>query len=361
MNSKQLKITFTLPGAGSHPVGGYKVIYEYANHLCARGHRVTVVHPARLHTDVSWVKLGKSTVRYLQRKAEGSYRPDNWFNIDNGVSLLWSWSLNDKYIPDADIVIATSWETAEWVNRYPEAKGKHFYLAQGLETWSGAEKRVLATWKMPFKKIVIAKWLKEIADDLGEEAIYIQNGLNFNAFGLDASPEVRNQTRILMLHHRLDLKGSADGLAALNIVKRELPDLRATLFGVSAAPSKLPDWIEYHRRPSQPKLRELYNHAAIFLSPSWSEGWPLPPAEAMMCGAALVATDIGGHKEYATHEETALLSPPKDAKSLAENLLRLIRNPEFRIKLAQQGNAYIQRFTWKNAVDRFEAALLQDE
>lgn len=361
MVDNKLKITFTLPGAGYNPVGGFKVVYEYANLLCMRGHQVTVVHTALLRTDTPLKEKIRQVLHYYHRRLTGHYRPDNWFNIDHGVSLLWSRSLNDKYIPDADIVIATSWETAEWVNRYPEAKGKHFYLVQGLETWSGAEKRVLATWKMPLKKIVIAKWLKEIADDLGEEATYIQNGLNFNAFGLDVSPEVRNQTRILMLHHRLDLKGSADGLAALNIVKRELPDLRATLFGASAAPSNLPGWIEYHRRPSQPKLRELYNHAAIFLSPSWSEGWPLPPAEAMMCGAALVATDIGGHKEYATHEETALLSPPKDAKSLAENLLRLIRNPEFRIKLAQQGNAYIQRFTWKNAVDRFEAALLQDE
>ena len=75
----------------------------------------------------------------------------------------------------------------------------------------------------------------------------------------------------------------------------------------------------------------------------------------MMSGAALVATDIGGHREYACHEKTALLSPPKEPEILAENILRLIRDRNLRILLAKQGNDYIQQFTWKRAVDQFEA------
>lgn len=34
------------------------------------------------------------------------------------------------------------------------------------------------------------------------------------------------------------------------------------------------------------------------MAPSFAEGWPLPPAETMMSGAALVATDIGVHREH---------------------------------------------------------------
>ena len=77
----------------------------------------------------------------------------------------------------------------------------------------------------------------------------------------------------------------------------------------------------------------------------------------MMCGAAVAATDNGGHREFAFHEKTALLSPPKDPRSLATNIIRLIRDEELRIRLAKQGNANIQQFTWDRAADAFEKAI----
>jgi glycosyltransferase involved in cell wall biosynthesis len=357
MINDTLKITFVLPFAGTNPCGGPKVVYEYANHLSKRGHSVTVVHPALCGTHKPWVKRAKAAIRYVQRSIDGSYRPDKWFQVDPKVRLTWVWSLAERYIPDADAVIATWWETAEYVNSYSKEKGRLFYLIQGLETWEGHEKRVYATWKMPLKKIVIAKWLMDIVGGVGESSVLIPNGLDFHRFGMDVPPTDRNSSEIMMLFHNYNLKGSTDGLEALSIVKQQVPELRATLFGTPPAPPHLPDWIEYHRKPPQTKLRELYNQAAIFLAPSWSEGWPLPPAEAMMCGAALVATDIGGHREYAIHEKTALLSPPKNANGLAENILRLIQDQDFRIKLARQGNAHIQQFTWDRAVNRFEVAL----
>ena len=44
---RNVRVTFVLPGAGSVPVGGFKVVYEYANRLSERGHTVTVVHTAQ--------------------------------------------------------------------------------------------------------------------------------------------------------------------------------------------------------------------------------------------------------------------------------------------------------------------------
>jgi glycosyltransferase involved in cell wall biosynthesis len=110
--------------------------------------------------------------------------------------------------------------------------------------------------------------------------------------------------------------------------------------------------------PSQQELRECYNQASIFVAPARTEGWPLPPAEAMLCGSALAATDIGGHREYAVHEETALLSPASEPEKLAENVLRLVRHPELRTRIARQGQDCIQKFTWTKAVDSFEVLLM---
>jgi glycosyltransferase involved in cell wall biosynthesis len=77
----------------------------------------------------------------------------------------------------------------------------------------------------------------------------------------------------------------------------------------------------------------------------------------MLCGAALVATDIGGHREYGIHEETALLSPAREPEKLAENVVRLVRCPELRTRLARQGHECIRKYRWREAVDSFEHLL----
>jgi glycosyltransferase involved in cell wall biosynthesis len=203
---------------------------------------------------------------------------------------------------------------------------------------------------------VIARWLRDIADELGVECSYIPNGVDSQQFGLDAPIESRDPNRAMMLYHPHPVKGSADGLEALSLVRKELPDLRVILFGYSPTPA-LPAWVEYHRLPSRQMLRALYNQTSVFVSPGRIEGWPLPPAEAMLCGAAVAATDIGGHREYAVHEETALLSPPSNPKKLAENVLRLVRNAELRTKIARQGYERIRKCSWDEAVDSLERLL----
>jgi glycosyltransferase involved in cell wall biosynthesis len=357
----RLKITFVLPFGCPLPCGGPKVIYEYANHLARRGHSVTVVHPALLGAKLTLLKRAKAAIRYVQRSIDRSYRPDQWFHVDPSVRVMWVPSLAEQHIPDADVIVASWWQTAEVVNGYSSAKGRHFYLLQGLETWDGNEERVYSTWKMPFTKIVIAHWLGDIADGLNESSVLIQNGLDFSKFGMDTPPAMRNSSQCMMLHHPYNLKGTADGLQALSLVKQQIPSLRVLCFGVSAPPASLPDWIEYRRNPQQTTLRNLYNQASIFIAPSWCEGWGLTASEAMMCGAAVVATDIGGHREFAFHEHTALLSPPKDPRLLAANILRLLRDSELRVNLAERGHQYIQQFTWDRAVEQLETVLLQGE
>ncbi len=353
-----MAITFVLPAAGAVPSGGPKVVYEYANALAQRGHRVKVVHPAFLNPENTVPQFAKSVIRYVQRARDKSYRPDAWFRVDPRVQLLWKPTLHPRHIPDSDVIVATWWHTAEQIDKYPPSKGRKLYLIQHLETWDGHEDRVMATWRMPLHKIVIARWLREIAERMGEESTYIPNGLDFNAFGMDVDPIMRDPNHVMMLYNGLEWKGSADGLAALRIVHEKIPALKADFFGIPPAPPDLPSWVRYHRNPSQHVLRKLYNQAAVFLAPSWAEGWPLPPAEAMMSGSALVATDIGGHREYAIREKTALLSPPREPRLIAENLFNLLTNQERRIRLARSGNAYIQQFTWSRAADAFEATLL---
>ncbi|MGC1784327.1 MAG: glycosyltransferase family 4 protein [Acidobacteriaceae bacterium] len=352
-----MRVVFVLPCSGKDPIGGLKVVYEYANHLSRRGHEVTLIHAAFQRVDTPISEIPRRTLFYWKVWASGKHNPDSWFKIDPKVKMLWVRNLHWRNIPSADAVVATSWDTAEWVNRYPATKGTKFYLIQHFETWSGSEDRVSATWKMPLNKIVIARWLEQIATSMNETCCYIPNGLDFAQFGVDVDPAKRSPEHVLMMYHLLDWKGSQDGLDALKRARQSIPGLRASTFGVPVAPKGLPDWIDYHRCPPQAKLRELYNQAAVFVAPSWNEGWGLPASEAMMCGAAVAATDIGGHREFAIHEQTALLSPPKNPDALAANIVRLMSDDPLRIKIARQGHENIQRFTWDKAVEQLEAAL----
>ena len=353
-----LKITFVLPGTGRVPIGGYKVVYEYANHLSRKGHMVTVVHPARgCSQQMHLSDYAKNAFRYFEISLGRAFRPDAWFQIDPNVKLLCVPGLSGRWIPEGDIIIATAWFTAQWAKTYSCTKGKRFYLIQHLETWDGNEEEVLATWKAPLQKIVISQWLLKIANNLGEKAVYIANGLSADEFQIDIRPEERASNSIMMLYHESSWKGTADGLEALFIARMQNPKLSIALFGTSKRPELLPKWIEYYYRPERPLLRSLYNQAAIFVAPSLTEGWGLPPSEAMLCGAAVVATDIGGHREFAFHNQTSLLSPAKDPQRMADNILHLINDSETRVRIAKCGNEYIQQFTWKRASEKFEEVI----
>ena len=354
MDSRSVSIV--LPSRSPVPVGGYKVAYEYANQLVRRGWQVAVVHPMAFDPASGF---GARLSRWWKARRYTGHAEEwiPWFKLDPRVRYLCLPHPRGT-LPKADVTIATSWETAEWVAAMPEKRrGKGFYLIQHFEDWSGDRDRVLATWKLPLQKLVIAEWLGNIARSLGEESVHIPNGFDHLAFGVDASLESRDSLRVAMLWHELEWKGSRIGLDALLKVHRSHPGLRVEFFSAYAQPEGLPEWIRFHRTPPAAELRALYNRASIFLAPSYAEGFPLPPAEAMMCGAALVATDIGGHHEYCRHGENCRLVPVGDSRAAAAEICRLLDDREERLQLAAAGVATLREFTWERSADLLEACL----
>lgn len=350
-------INFLLPFAGNNPIGGFKIVYEYANRLAIKGHTINVIHPSyTFKEDV--LSNAKYYGRYIQRMIDKSYNP-KWFELNKNVNSLWVRRIENKSIPEADVLIATAWRTAACSMKLDPGKGKKNYLIQSHETWNGSEEEVNATWKLPMSKIVIAKWLQEIAVSMGEEAEYIPNGLDFKEFGIDILPEKREKARVMMLYNELKSKGSSYGIEALSVLKKQFEALEFVLFGVSDRPTDLPEWMEYHKSPTRENLRRLYNSSQVFLSPSLSEGFGLPCAEAMMCGASLAVTNVGGHREFAIDNETACMFPPGDKKKLAESVLLLLNESDLRLRLALNGSKFIKQFSWDKSVDMMEKFLMQ--
>jgi len=353
-----LKITFILPMYLSRPAGGFKVVYEYANHLQARGHQVTVVHPRNIDPQPGARQKIKGLLWPYKVKLKDRV-PAPWFAMSPEVKLSLVADLREKYVPDGDAIFATGYQTAFPVAGYGASKGRKFYLIQHHETWLGPEDEVNRTWTLPLHKVVIARWLMRLAQEFGAngDVTYIPNGLDFSRFKIVTPIEARPR-RVAMLAHQFAWKGMADGLAALEMVRAQASDLEATLFGAHPRSHDLPDWIKYVENPPQDELLALYNSCSVFLHPSWTEGWGLPPAEAMACGCALVTAANQGVRDFAEHEVTALLAPVKQPAALADQLLRATRDDALRRRIAEAGRQHIQRYTWERAVDAMEALLL---
>jgi len=342
----------------NRPAGGFKVVYEYANHLQARGHRVTVVHPRNLDPQPGVRQKLKSLLwPYKIKWRDRGVAP--WFAMRPGVKLSLVADLGEQYIPDGDAIFATAYQTAFHVAGYGSSKGRKFHLIQHHETWLGPEEEVNRTWALPLHKIVIARWLARLAREFGAngDVSYIPDGIDFSRFNL-VTPIAARPRRVAMLAHPFAWKGMADGLAALEIVRAQAPDMEATLFGAQPRPSELPAWVEYVENPAPDKLLTLYNSCAVFLHTSWAEGWGLPAAEAMACGCALVAAANHGVQDFSEHEITALHAPIKQPAALARQLLRAVCDDALRVKIAEAGHRRIQGYTWERAVDAMEALLL---
>ena len=126
-----MKINFILPLYPWVPMGGYKVVYEYANRLSERGHEVVVVYSRNLKNSFA----RRSYYEKIRDFRNYFLKPSiNWHQISPKVQQLYVPEILPRFIPSADVVFATSWETVEYVINYSQAKGQKFYFIQSFES-----------------------------------------------------------------------------------------------------------------------------------------------------------------------------------------------------------------------------------
>ncbi|NIO21884.1 MAG: glycosyltransferase [Candidatus Aenigmarchaeota archaeon] len=346
-----MRITFLTPHINIS--GGVKAILEYASRLSKKGHEVTVICPQPTFANMKLRDRNIPTVlpkRFFMNLLR--YKP-YWIDVAADIKYVSSWE--ERHIPDGDVIIATAWQTAPYVKNYSSKKGKKFYLIQHYETLfhaSNSETKVEETYGYPLRKIVISSWLKQIMrKKFNSEAELLVTPVDFRQF-YPTRNGYNKKKRICMLQHFYDWKGVSDGIMAFEIAKEKFPEIRLVMFGAHQKRVGLDN--NYYHRPWGRKLNEIYNSCDIFLCPSWREGLAMCSMEAMACKCALVTTDNGGCGDYAIHERTALVSPPKKPEELAKNLIKLLENEELLRTIAENGYEYVRRFTWDKAVDKME-------
>ena len=334
-----MKILFILPGIGKHtPGGGSKLVLEYANRIAEFGHDVNILFPKYLNSAISRQREIFMRFKLVLSKTQ---KPE-WFNLSKSVKLIRVPTLSEKFIPDANVVIATAWETAVFVNDYSSTKGKKFYLFMHYERLPNivhSENIDHFTFKLPLQKIVISSCLQQtLKERYDEESILLPTAVSLEHYYREASAIKNKDQRICMFYNSAVWKGYPYGLKAFELAKSRHPQSKLIVVGNQFKENPNKDIInEYYFRPRDNMLRKIFNSCSIFLSPNLLEGFGLPAAEAMACGCALVTADSCGCRDYAIHNKTALVSLPGDIDSLSNHIIMLLDNPVLRNTLANSG------------------------
>ena len=97
-------------------------------------------------------------------------------------------------------------------------------------------------------------------------------------------------------------------------------------------------------------LAVLYRMAAMFVFPSLSEGFGLPPLEAMAAGTPVVTSNLSSLPEVVG--DAALLVDPMDAGAIAHAMAQLLEDDDLRSSLIQRGYERARSFSWARSAKR---------
>jgi glycosyltransferase involved in cell wall biosynthesis len=354
-----MRITFIIPSMNLS--GGLRVVAIYAAALKDLGHTVNIITPDSYpYTAIEKLKEFIKTRQWAKKE----HLTNQYFN-DMGLSvsvLIGHRCVDESFVPDADIIIATWWETAEWVHKYNSSKGKKVYLIQHYETFDNLPiDRVKNTYKTPLKKIVVASWLRDLMrEEYGDQDVkLIYNGVDLKQFFAEKRSKQKTPT-IGFLYHRTKFKGLDITLAIIKRLRNIYANLRVFSFG-SQIPDKsypLPEGTNFYHRPRQDFIRNIYAQCDVWITASRSEGFNLPALEAMACRVPIVSTRTGWPAEAVVDGVNGYLSDVDDIDSLTNSAARVL-DLDFISWELMSNNAYetALKMNWDFSIFEFNKAL----
>jgi glycosyltransferase involved in cell wall biosynthesis len=114
------------------------------------------------------------------------------------------------------------------------------------------------------------------------------------------------------------------------------------------------DQLELHGWASRSEVIDLLDQTSVFVFPSlWPETLGIVGLEALSRGVPVVASDVGGVREWCREDETGHLVPPKDGAAIADRVGQLLSSKDRLRAFGERGIALIrERFRPEQHVDR---------
>ena len=354
-----MRFTFMMPA--DDLTGGNRVVATYAKTLRARGHEVLVVSNAPDRPSL------RERLRALRHGQWSALRPPPTAKQGHialsGVPhkvLERPRPIGAQDLPDADVLIATWWETAVWMQAMPAAKGHKVHLIQGFETWTGGDikARVHAALRLPNLKLAISAGLKrDIEAELGDLGIgVVPNAVDLQQF--DAPVRVRGEPPTVgFIYAQAPFKGADRCVRAIALARQTLPELCVLAFGADQPTPEwpLPEGTRYVCRPAQDQLATLYASCDVWLFASRVDSFGLPILEAMACRTPVIGVPIGAAPDLLADGEQELI------EDMALAILALCHQPASAWqRMSQRAYAQSHSYSWDDATDLLLQSLDQE-
>ena len=305
-----MKLIFDVRKVGLGNNGGSSTLIKSGNTLLKLGHEVFFVNDSmNKHT---WEELGAAHIVIK----------------------------NAKSIPDADAIIATGYKSVGETMRAPKRCGMKFHYIRAWETWQYSEKDIIKyVLNQPTIKIVNSICLQQQLKKYNVNSFIVRPGYDFDSYYPNKKEE--NKNIVIGGLYREGVHGRRKRTEWLfhtaRILKGTYNNVFFYLFGSEIPPNN--NLIDYYTRlPTIEEKNDFYNSIDIWMAPTESEGLHLPPAEAMMTGCPVVATEapLSGTQDYLVHNYTGLVTG-NNIDSFMDGVSSLYHNRKFAKALGLNG------------------------
>ena len=359
-NSKQLKINFILPRPSL--AGGVKSNKLIAEALVSRGHQVRILYVSapvpmpKIWRIRTYIKRVLYDIKYKKKPHHLEKSTAKLIPINSDPILPID-------VPDADVTIATWWETAKWLSTWPESKGLKAHFIRHHELFGGDPEEVKAIYRLPIFKMVISNWLRRI---LAEEYNYkntllVHNGVDRKQFNSTPRSKAKVPT-VGFMYSPHPLKDIETTLAAIRKVQKQIPNLKVISFGGRVLNKNyiFPSNFEFHLAPPQALIPELYRSADCWIGSSILEGFYMPGIEAAACHCPIVSTRCGGPEDYIEDGKSGYLVDVGDSDKMAECIEKILKLDDDNWRKMSEASYQISlNFDWDKSAEILEKALLE--
>lgn len=202
--------------------------------------------------------------------------------------------------------------------------------------------------------VVPSGYLVDVFSQFGIKATAVPNIIGLDEFGYRRRTSFGPTficTRGFHPYYRMD-----DVLKAFGEIQREFPSARLALVGGGRTEAQMRYLAEelslknvhFRGTVSRAQIGEFYDQADFFINASVVDNMPVSILEAFASGTPVITTAAHGIPYIVEHERTGLLSPPGDWKALAQNGLRLLREPQLAQQIAANAHKELQRYSWES-------------
>jgi glycosyltransferase involved in cell wall biosynthesis len=115
------------------------------------------------------------------------------------------------------------------------------------------------------------------------------------------------------------------------------------------------DKVEFLGLLTHAQMITLFQSADVYIQSSRWESFGVSALEALACGTAVIATDVGGVSDFLTDGIDSLIVPAGDSEALSTAMIKLALDKELRNKISSTGLMMVQeKFNWEVNISQME-------